>query len=56
MLQGRSPVQPVLPAVHKIQSSRLILIGNRPEGRIRKVKEEEEEKKEKLTDVITKVP
>jgi hypothetical protein len=32
---GWSPVQGVLPTVYKIQSSRLILVGNRPEYLIR---------------------
>jgi hypothetical protein len=35
-----------LPTVCKIHSSRLILMGNRPEGVIRTVEEEEEEEEE----------
>jgi hypothetical protein len=35
-----SPVQGVLPTVYKIHSSRLILMGNRPEGSIRKCRRE----------------
>jgi hypothetical protein len=43
--QSCNPVQGVLPTVCKIHSSRLIVVGNRPEGLTRKVvvaKEEEE--------------
>jgi hypothetical protein len=35
---GLIPVQGALPTVHKIHSSRLIPMGNRPEGLIRKMK------------------
>jgi hypothetical protein len=35
--------RPRSPAVYKIHSTGLILMGNRPEGLIRKVEEEEEE-------------
>jgi hypothetical protein len=36
----------VLPTVYKIHSSRLILLGNRPEGLIPNAEEEEEEEEE----------
>jgi hypothetical protein len=44
--QGWSPVQRALPAVYKVHSYKLILMGNRQEGLIRKVEEEEEEEEE----------
>jgi hypothetical protein len=37
---GLIPVQVVLPTVCKIPSTRLILMGNMPEGLLRKIEEE----------------
>jgi hypothetical protein len=46
VLQGSSPVKVLLPAVYKIRSSRLIVVGNRHQRLIRKVVEEEGEEEE----------